>query len=456
MNDSASHVVDLLAQQNPDAGRVVGSFWWGLPSHKDGRQARLEDRMAMEKRLLKQDWEEPSHADKKSGQSLLCWRGLLATGNHALIQSVIDEGKGPPEDCLAWWPSAYFRERSLRGLFFPERGESEAQKMVREKLSETVAGRWPLLVEFFLNNYKSKSLYSHPLIIASRPGNEKLLEVLSRGQTYDVLLSSDSPLATPAELLLLGLRRRFEPLIAFALDSGVDVNDPILDFKGHPRSLLHATVASADHASTDWLLERGASLEQWDRHARTPFLQAARMGDVVALEKLAAAGANIHATDRHGQGAAHLVIEGINASKLDEVLFKNFGDRTYVPKTLQEFEETLERAQQALSTVLKLGVDGHAVVLPKPKKPSDSPFRDLPASPRQAYSGKPGETWVEQLSRRVEAESAFTESTVPRFRQVSLEMAWANVVAPEPEELSGDLDFSQPMPAVTAPRRPRF
>ena len=446
--------VDVLANRPFEEGRYQGAFWWGLPSHKVGREASVENLAPIEKRLATQDWSEPTSSERKKGQAITAWRGAWATAEHGLLLSLIQRDLGPPNDCLQWWPSSYFRNKALGAIFLPNRGETEEQKAARKTLAQEIETRWPKVVEFFLRSYSVKSLYAHPLVITARPGMEDEHAFFSSVVGYDVLFSGENALTQPGELLLLGLRRRFEPFISAALEAGATADSRVLDFNGNERSLIHAAVGSADQASVDWLLAQGASLEVWDKRARTPFLQAARMGDTVALEKLAAAGADVNATDRFGQTALHLVIEGISGEKLDIFSLKNYGHRNYLPKEPEEISESVERAAQAFLLLLKLGVNKDATVLPKPTKKADSAFAHLPRSNRSKFSGQPGETWGDYLNRRIAAETFFPPETASLFFKGSLENAWGRLIAPEPEEVSSDLDLSRPMPAPS--RRPRF
>src|SRR5690606_16356016 len=118
---------------------------------------------------------------------------------------------------------------------------------------------------------------------------------------------------------------------------------------GRERSLMHAAIASADAQMIDWVLAHGPRLEVWDRFARTPLLAAARLGDVATMEKLLAAGANIHATDRFGQHAAHLVVEGLSTTVFDALATRMANEPQYAPKTPAQMEDTLVRTGQALA-----------------------------------------------------------------------------------------------------------
>ncbi len=215
--------------------------------------------------------------------------------------------------------------------------------------------------------------------------------------------------------------------------------------------------ALEDTLSTyNWLLDQGAKLETWDRFARTPFLVAARMADVESMEKLLAKGADIHATDRFGQNAVHLVIEGLRTTITDTKYLRETGQYRNLDKSPEEIEQSLQRAVQALIFLGKAGVDldAQAKETPKNTKKSPSPYASLPRAPRSALSASPGERWTDHLARRQAEDRLLPDSTLPRFKEGLLEVRLAAVLPPEPEELSLEPVLDVPVPRVT--RRPRL
>lgn len=462
---------DPLENQPEDISRWTGSFWWSLPAHKKTRDAKEWE--TVRALLAAGDWQEPgdSKEDRKKGGSLTAWRALIAGTRFEWVLKALDEGLAPAVDQAPhWWASKYWRGRGLRDVFMPAYPipteavaleKYQAQEELREAVAQRFHQAWPQLATWFMESAspQASGLYRHPLVIAARPGYELVLARLLEWRGFEPLLEDrkdSAPLATPTQLLSLALSRRCKPLLEFAWSKGASPSDPVLDFKGAERSMLHEFVARADSHARDWLLSQSVALETWDRHARTPFLLAARMADVESLEALAAHGANVHATDRFGQTAAHLVIEGLRTTEKDEVLSRLNQRYESRNKSSEKIQEGLERAAQALAQLQKLGVDLSASALPTPKntKRSPSPFAVLPRVQRTKISSIEGETWEEQLRRRCEDDPLLPRGALAFVRETLLESRWAAVVPPEPEEESLEPVLDVPVPTVT--RRPRL
>lgn len=461
-------ISDPLAAINETEGKFRGSFWWALPAHRSTREAK--EWATVHKMLLLNDWREPTTDDRKMGVSLTAWRALWAKGMFEWLARAIDEELLPKEMTPDWWASTYWRARGLREVFMPawpiptgqvQRELYDQQEAHRQALSDRLLERWPHLLDWHMTAATANvnSLYKHPLIIAARPGSERLLSTLLQWKGFDPLVeprSDGSVLATPGQLLSLALSRRSQPLLEFALAQGATPDDPTTDYKGNERSLLHEALLKADPHARDWLLGQGAKLETWDRFARTPFLVAARMADVDSMEKLQAHGANVHATDRFGQTAVHLVIEGLRTTVTDMKYWRETGQFRNLDKSPEEIEQSLERAVHALIFLGKAGVDLDAQAKENPKntKRSPSPYASLPRAPRSALSASPGERWTDLLARRQAEDRLLPESTIPRFKQGLLEVRLAAVLPPEPEELSLEPILDVPVPTVS--RRPRL
>lgn len=464
--ESVTTPPDPLLSVPPDAERR-GSHWWAHPAHRSTREA--QEWATVAKRLAKNDWSPGNPYGKGAGDSITAFRALWAGNKFAWIARAFDEGLVPDDAGGGdWWANAYFRGKSMRDLFLPERfrGSRPEQReaydqanAARHAVADQVLERWPHMVGWFLDGVKANSLYAHPLAILTRPGLERDLARLLPHRGYAPLLEpgpTGVPLATPSQLLGLALTRRSGPLLGFALAHGAGANDVIQDYKGADRSMLHEALSKADPHARDWLLDNGAGLEAWDRFARTPFLTAARLSDVESMEKLAAAGANVHATDRYGQNAAHLVLEGMRTTTLDWDFLRAGGDRRYIDKTPEQLAATVEAAGQAMACLMQLGVDTDAVVKDAPKntKKTPSPFATLPRAPRQPHSGVPGDTWQTILERRQANDPLFPAATLPRLRQTFLEKRLAILVPPEPEEVGAEPVLDIPVPSP--PRRMRL
>lgn len=452
-----------------------GSLWWRHPSNKKARGARDLDEDGIAPILELGEWDPDQPYGTKASRSLMAWRGLWVGPSFALIEQALDRDLAPPSDSsLDWWARTYFRHKALRSVFLPvypaPRPDEpdrvwdtyEQTEATRRRLARKIHDRYPQLFTWLVESIDlNRSPYSHPLVVCARPGYEEEFERWNSAVGLDVLLAprhtdEGTPLPAPfapVELLELGLRRQFPPLIEFALSAGASVNDRVLDYRKHERSLLHSAVASANTDVIDWLLDRGADLESWDRLAHTPFLVAARQGDVASMEKLAAAGANVHAVDRFGQTAAHLVVEGIRTQELDKEQWRRTGDRVYSSKSPQDIERALTRAGQALEALQRLGVDmAKPCAQPvKNTKKNPSPFAHLPRSNRTRGAAKAGETWEDQLSRRCDQDELLGDRAKAWMLSVKYEMALP-LVPPEPEE--GEEGPTPPRPP--RPARPRM
>lgn len=460
------------------------SAWWSNAVCKKGRDPleKVEVSSALGEWLGLNAWEEDPEGKTPPGLSLMAWRGLWVAPRLTELERALDLGLCPPSsDALDWWSRSYFREKCLRSLFLPgypaptreeDKPTYEQSEELRRRVASKVVERWPAVMELYMNapSMAQKKLYLHPLILAARPGSEgdfvRLLswsgsrsylglEPLSPQPGFQPTEERGAP-PSPVELLSLGLRRRFEPLIDMALAAGATVNDPVFDFSGAEQSLLHAAISMADAHMVDWILERQPNLEVWNRFARTPFLQAARMADVLTLEKLAKAGANRAATDRFGQTAAHLAVEGLSSTCFDRDLFRRTGQRDYKNKSYAEMIEAVERTAQALATIKTLGVDMEAVALPTPRntKKNPSPFSGLARAVRQKNSAAAGETWEQQLDRRLAEDTGFALDTGPRLKDSLLRARLDTVIPPEPEDIDADGVSALPLPGPS--RRPRF
>lgn len=461
-------IADPLAAINETEGKFRSSFWWALPAHKRAREAK--EWVTVRNMLAANDWREPTTEDRKIGLSLTAWRALWAKNSFEWLSNAIDEGILPEHMPLDWWASTYWRARGLREVFMPawpiptgqvQREIYDQQEAHRQALSDRLLERWPHLLDWHMAaaHANVNRLYSHPLIIAARPGSERLLSTLLQWEGFEPLVeprADGSVLATPGQLLSLALSRRNQPLLEFALAKGATPDGPSFDYKGNERSLLHEALLKADPHARDWLLDQGAKLETWDRFARTPFLVAARMADVESMEKLLANGADIHATDRFGQNAVHLVIEGLRTTITDTKYLRETGQYRNLDKSPEEIEQSLQRAVQALIFLGKAGVDldAQAKETPKNTKKSPSPYASLPRAPRSALSASPGERWTDHLARRQAEDRLLPDSTLPRFKEGLLEVRLAAVLPPEPEELSLEPVLDVPVPRVA--RRPRL
>lgn len=437
-------------------------MWWAHSSNKYARSAKPPLAGGhLEKLLAAGEWEDPYPYDKSAARSMMAWRGLWAGPDLGLVNEALDRNLAPPPTHLDWWAREYFRGKALKALFLPtwpvpSQGspvsrwdQYEREEALRKEVARKLHDRYPTLVSWFVGSSAPRSLYSHPLIIAARPGYEEEFEriasVVDLGRLFEkpeplVYPGQDQPverppLATPATLLEIGLKRRFSPLVDMALASGAKVSDPVFDFKGHERSLLHMAIASADPDTIDWVLERGPDLEAWDRLARTPFLAAARQADVKTMEKLAAAGADVHAVDRFGQTAAHLAIEGISTQAFNHQAYRAHGAREYTPKDPHEIDLGLTRAAQALVCIERLGVDIDKPCASPPRVPKGqvSPYAGLPRAARQKGSAKAKETWSDQMERRCQDDVFLGERGMAFLREVQMDLALP-LVPPQPED----------------------
>lgn len=459
---------DPLSNHDPRALEVRGYQWWSSNTHRNTRAAKQWE--TVREKLALGDWAEPTAENPKQGVSLMAWRALWSVDRHGWLAKGIEEGLVPEDTNLDWWGDHYRRGQALRKLFLPTfpvpRGEAaravyDAEEADRQALLALVEERWPQLLDWYMTGATARveSLYKHPLVFLARPESQQTLASLLNWKGFEPLLEASEgkpALATPGQLLSLALARRCQPMLEFSLSKGASPDDPVKDFKGNERSMLHEAIFKADPHARDWLLEQGVQLETWDRMARTPFLTAARMADVETMEKLVAYGANPHATDRFGQTAVHLVIEGIRTTNLNKDYFRATGKFEYEDKTPLELDQTIERAAQALAFLARLGVDFNAPALETPKntKRNPSPFASLPRAQRGQLSAKPGEMWTDQLDRRLAEDMLLAPSTVARLRDAVLTARLDALVPPEPEEFSMDPVLDIPVPKVS--RRPRL
>lgn len=465
---------DPVVSLSDEQQAARGSLWWSHPANKKARQADGDlEQSGVAKLLALSEWEDAIPFDRKSSRSLMAWRGLWVGPDLGAIEKALEQGLAPPAaDPKDWWARTWFRSKSLKAVFLPTYptpdpkapaqtwDEYHEREQLRKRVARGIHERYPQLLTWMVDTLDSnRSVYSHPLLICAREGMEEEYDRFASVVDPRVFFSptpsgeeqgipDDSP---SADLLEIGLRRQFTPLIDLALEFGADENSSVTDFRGAERSLLHSAIASANEPAVDWLLARAPDLERWDRMAHTPFLVAARQADIATMEKLAAAGANVHALDRFGRSAAHLVMESVRTQDLDLDQLRRFDARVYTDKTPQEIQRILTRAAQALDVVGRLGVDLSLPCGPTPKntKKSPSPFAGLPRSNRTKRMAQPGETWEDYMSRKCSEDPLLGEKGLAWLRSVKLEAALA-VVPPDPEE--GE---EGPPPPSASPRRPR-
>lgn len=287
-------IPDPIASIPDDAQAIRGSIWWMHSSNKYARQASGPlVGSHLEKLLSTGEWDDTYPYDKSTTRSMMAWRGLWSSPNMELINEALDKDLAPPPTHLDWWARGYFRERALKALFLPtwpapREGSPisvwdsyEETETLRRQVARKIHDRYPQLLRWFVHTASPRSIFSHPLIITARAGQEEEFERIFQVVDLEKVFAKPEPvaspglaesierppLATPATLLEIGLKRRFVPLVDIALSHGAKVTDPVLDYSGNERSLLHMAIASADPDTVDWILERNPELEAWDRFA---------------------------------------------------------------------------------------------------------------------------------------------------------------------------------------------
>ncbi len=460
-------------------------YWQEEPAFAIAKRAFLKNQYEPLWPLLeKNDWSAGS-VDAPPGESLTAWRGWWSCvrwdTSHTLIQEFLDRSPlPPPSDELDWFVDERFRSNALMRVFaadapkahasIEEKERFEKEAAVRNSVAHVMADRWPGLVQLALSSVKGwnndvkfeenrSSAFSHPLLRLARP---------ERQQEWERLLAVDglAPLTgphgadsmapphrvhsrverwvSPSALLGIGLDRGFEPLVQAALAAGASWQERFEDRSpygkvSHP-SLLHRLAHRSDLGSLDRILSNVSSLETMDATGSTPFLAAARAGNIALLEALAKAGASVHARDRFGQTAAHLAVAGLKAQKVSAETRGYGGQPVPLAKTNSELTESLERVGQTLSVLRRLGVDMGAECSGKPKnsKKSPSPYADLPAARISGADAQAGQTWEQQLMGRMDLPvtsfHAVPSHASPMIRALLLADHFAHVVPPEPEE----------------------
>lgn len=468
-------IFDPLDQRSPGETDLLKSLWYCAPAHKLARDTRAWEPAGKLAQVLAQGTWEDAPVDghklsKEQGKSILAWRGLWTDPARSLplIAAAFQAGLAPPPTQLDWFGAAYFREKALQSIFSPPyngagralTAQQIALEPVRRSVADHLVAHYPALLHWFMASKAKASAFFHPLTILARPGSEPDLQRALTWRGWEPLFEEPEqrpgaehvpgPRFTPETLLALGIERGFAPLVEEALRRGAKLSDTVLDRKGHPESLLHIAIAKRQPEMIDRILASGAHLELLDRWGRTPFLAAAYAGDVPTLEKLQAAGANIHVTDRFGQTALHLAVAGARDAKFAGRESRSFA-AIYEPLARYEVEANLLRAAQALNALEAMGLEGEAPLRAPTAQEKKARFAGLPARIRAAPgSAKEGETWRDQLERRVQESVSMNPWGAAWFLQVKLTQAltlpW-QPAAPEDEE--------EPAPVPT-PRRPRF
>ena len=472
--------IDPLSDCSETTQSARASAWWGRAANKTGRDPKQEltPRSKLRALLEAGEWDETSG----SARSLDAWRGLWVTPRWGLLRQALETNLAPParEALPDWWSKRHFRNQACRSLFLPgypapkpgapvaHHDAYRGSEADRHAVAHALLERWPKLLDAFMRAAEAEtSPYRHPLACVARPGAEADFDRLCAWDGVSPLLRSREPgpgwdggpllpRFTPVELLALGLRRRFAPLIGESLAAGASVDDSFRAFDDKRHTLLHGAIKSADTPVVDWVLEKNPNLEALDWRARTPWLCAARQSDVETLQKLRKCGANLHAVDRFGQNAAHLVIEGLSHERFDREAFSQTGERRYVRKSDFEMETDLRRAAQALVALQMMGVDlsAPALAAPKKSKTAPSPYAELPRAARTAASAKEGETWAQQMERRCDADRAFGVSGLAWVRSVKLDTQLMATLPPLPSDEELEPAGVGPVPRPT--RRPRF
>lgn len=423
---------DPLNSVSHDAQRVRASRWWSNASHRLAREAGevLESDGRLRQKLSADQWLPDSAGHTGRASSLMAWRGLWGQPRIALLIQAIDAGLAPPDDAgLDWWPTEYFRYNSLRAIFLParrygggaalEHNDYAAQEAARQRLAGMVHERWPELTGILAttkapfspgasdppNAASGAQVWRHPLVISARLGGQADFDRLAPIIDAD----PDHPLWQPdmvPYVLEAALKKRFMPLVEMALRHGANPHDEIIGFKGRRQTLLHSALASDQEWMVQWLLNQPTvrnRLETTDEFGRTPLLLAARKANVPAITQLVNAGAHVHARDLYGQSAAHMVIEGLSTV----VPAGTPGQTWWAPKSSDMLQAMLVQAGQALALLSTLGLAMDEPASPEKKRTrkkaaADQGADEQPRRPRRSpVCAKPGETWEQQLHRRV-------------------------------------------------------